>query len=136
MFDAAPFNTHTIVYAKYCDGGSFTGAMTSPPIVVGNATIYFRGRGIFDGIFDDLFSNHGLDKADEMLYTGCSAGGLTTYIHADSVTATMKARAPAAKVVALADAMFSLNHDSYQQNGRWPNMMKWVYDNMDVTGSR
>jgi hypothetical protein len=27
----------------------------------------------------------------------------------------MKARAPAAKVVALADAMFSLNHDDYNQ---------------------
>jgi hypothetical protein len=119
MFGAAPFSTHTIVYAKYCDGGSFTGAMSNPPIVVGNTTIYFRGRGIFDGIFDDLFGNRGLAKAEEMLYAGCSAGGLTTYIHADSVTATMKARAPAAKVVALADAMFSLNHDDYNQDGHW-----------------
>jgi hypothetical protein len=60
MFKAPPFDTHTIVYAKYCDGGSFTGAMSNPPIAVGNDTIYFRGRGIFDGIFDDLLKNRGL----------------------------------------------------------------------------
>jgi hypothetical protein len=135
MFTAPPFDTHTIVYAKYCDGGSFTGAMSNPPIVVGNDTIYFRGRGIFDGLFDDLLGNRGMDQAKELLYAGCSAGGLTAYIHADRVTATMKARAPAAKVVVLADAMYSLNHDDFQQDGHWPHFMSWVYHNMDATGA-
>ena len=46
-----------------------------------------------------------------MLFAGCSAGGLTTYIHADYVTESLKTRAPSAKVVAVADAMYSLNHD-------------------------
>ena len=109
--------------------------MSNPPITVGNATIYFRGRGIFDGIFDDLLGNRGLDKATELLYAGCSAGGLTTYVHADAVTATMKARAPAAKVVALADAMFSLNHDNFAGDGHWPHFMSWVYANMDPAGA-
>ena len=39
LFSTAPFDTHTVVYAKYCDGGSWTGALSNPPIVVGNATI-------------------------------------------------------------------------------------------------
>ena len=55
-------------------------------------TLYFRGRGLFDGLFDELLGNHGLDGAKQLLYAGCSAGGLTTYIHADAVTATMKVR--------------------------------------------
>jgi hypothetical protein len=112
MFEAPPFDTHTIVYAKYCDGGSWTGAITNPPINVtvrpGDPpfTLYFRGRGLFDGLFDDLLEKRGLNNAKQLLYAGCSAGGLTTYIHADAVTATMKARAPGAKVVAVADAMY------------------------------
>ena len=105
MFGSEPFSTHTVVYAKYCDGGSFTGALSNQPVQYKNGTFYFRGRGIFDGLFDDLLGNRGMDKATELLYSGCSAGGLTSYIHADSVTAVMKARAPAAKVVVVADAM-------------------------------
>ena len=85
---------------RYCDGGSWTGRVTNPPIVAGTPPIklYFRGRGLFDALFDDLLGTRGLDKATQLLYAGCSAGGLTAYIHADAVTATMKARAPAAKV--------------------------------------
>lgn len=105
MFGSEPFSTHTVVYTKYCDGGSFTGALTNAPVRYKNNTFYFRGRGIFDGLFEDLLVNRGMDKATELLYSGCSAGGLTSYIHADSVTAVMKARAPAAKVVVVADAM-------------------------------
>lgn len=36
----------------------------------------------------------GLSQAKELLFAGCSAGGLTTYVHADWVTETMKTRAP------------------------------------------
>ena len=61
---------------------------------------------MFDGLFDDLLEKRGLNNAKQLLYAGCSAGGLTTYIHADAVTVTMKARAPGAKVVAVADAMY------------------------------
>ena len=66
-------------------------------------TTTIQGRGIFDGIFDDLFATRGLGKATELLYSGCSAGGLTAYIHADRVTAVMKERAPAAKVVVVGE---------------------------------
>ena len=45
LFNSAPFDTHTIVYAKYCDGGSWTGQLSNPPIVAGNPAIklFFRG---------------------------------------------------------------------------------------------
>eukprot|EP00937_MAST-01D_sp_MAST-1D-sp2_P006217 g6217.t1 len=137
MFRAAPFEDATVVYNKYCDGGSWTGALSNPPRVVENTTLFYRGRGLFDGIFDELFSRHGLGAARELTFSGCSAGGLTTYLHADAVAATMAARGHAGgvKVVAVADAMFSLNHDDVAGDGHWPRFMQWVYANMDPAGA-
>lgn len=129
------FDTHTIVYNKYCDGGSWSGAVGNPPITYKNTTLYFRGRGLLNGIFDELLENRGLDKAKEVLFAGCSAGGLTTYIHADWVAETLKGRAPSAKVVALADAMYSLDHVDFQQDSHWPQFMQWVYSTNDHTGA-
>jgi hypothetical protein len=102
---------------------------------VGNVSLFFRGRGIFDGIFDSLIGEQGMAQATQLLYAGCSAGGLTTYIHADYVTAVMQKRAPEAKVVALADAMYSLNHLDYKGDSHWPGFMSWVYHTMDSNGS-
>ena len=134
MFQHAPFDDATIVYNKYCDGGSWTGALSNPPRVVDNTTLYYRGRGLLDGIFDELYTNHSLSAAKEVTLSGCSAGGLTTYVHADAVTARVKARSPHAKIVAIADAMFSLNHDNFAKDGHWPRFMQWVYSNMDPSG--
>ena len=136
LFRRPPFDDATIVYNKYCDGGSWTGALSNPPRAVGNATLYYRGRGLLDGMFDELFGRHGLGEAAELTLAGCSAGGLTTYLHADAVSQTMKARGKAGvRVVAVADAMFSLNHDDVGADGHWPRFMRWVYDNMDPTGA-
>ena len=74
-------------------------------------------------------------QATELLYAGCSAGGLTTYVHADRLAAEVRARAPAAKVVALADAMYSLNHLDFAGDAHWPGFMSWVYHTMDANGS-
>lgn len=135
LFSTAPFDAHTVVYAKYCDGGSFSGALSNPPVKVGNVSLFFRGRGILDGIFDSLIDGKGMSQATELLFAGCSAGGLTTYIHADYVTAVMARRAPDAKVVALADAMYSLNHLDYKGDSHWPGFMSWVYHTMDRDGN-
>ena len=108
--------------------------LLNPPIIYKNTSLYFRGRGLLNGIFDELLDNRGLDKAKEVLFAGCSAGGLTTYVHADWVANTLKKRAPNAKVVALADAMYSLNHVDFQHDTHWPRFMQWVYFTNDRTG--
>ena len=135
MFQHAPYDDATIVYNKYCDGGSWTGALSNPPRVVENTTLYYRGRGLLDGIFDELYTNHSLSAAKEVTLSGCSAGGLTTYVHADAVAARVQARSPNAKTVAVADAMFSLDHDDFAKDGHWPRFMQWVYSNMDPSGA-
>ena len=133
LYDSFPHAT--IVYAKYCDGSSFTGDVSEPVKVQVNATyssvIYYRGRRNFDALFDNLFAAQGLDKASELLFAGCSAGVLTTYVHADYVTSLMAARGAAgAKTVALADAMFSLHHDAFPNiaNNYYTDQFTWGYD--------
>eukprot|EP00729_Bicosta_minor_P026260 gene26260-1443_t len=92
LFGNEPFvSDHVIVYAKYCDGGSWTGENFTETIVNGKQ-IYYRG----------------LVAADTVVYSGCSAGALTTYAHLDYVHEKMVKANPAVTVVGLADAMFSL----------------------------
>ena len=46
---------------------------------------YFRGRRIIDEILKELTANMNLGAAERVLLTGCSAGGLATYLHTDYV---------------------------------------------------
>ncbi|KAM0949524.1 putative pectinacetylesterase/NOTUM [Dioscorea sansibarensis] len=67
------------VKLRYCDGGSFGGDSEY------NATLtplYFRGKRIWDAIIQDLLPK-GLIFAQKALLSGCSAGGLATFIHCD-----------------------------------------------------
>ena len=50
---------------------------------------YFRGRRIIDAVFNDLKANLNFNAATELLLTGCSAGGLSTYLHADYVASLL-----------------------------------------------
>ena len=46
---------------------------------------YFRGKRVLDAVLDVLLTDHGLSQAEEVLLSGGSAGGLSTYLHADDV---------------------------------------------------
>ena len=71
------------------------------------------------------FLHAGLSAADELLFGGCSAGALTTYVHTEYV----RARIPTStRMAALADAMFSLHHDAY------PNVSANYYTNQFTWG--
>ena len=52
---APPFNTATLVYALYCDGGSWSGNAAAPISAKPNSTaptqtIYYRGRPLLDAL--------------------------------------------------------------------------------------
>ena len=51
LFD--DFGDAVAVYAKYCDGGSWTGNVTEP-ITVGKQQIWYRGRPLLDALLDEL----------------------------------------------------------------------------------
>ena len=57
----------------------------------------FSGRHIVDAVIGDLSAHHGLQKADVLLFTGLSGGGIAVNNLADSVQEMV----PAAKLVAL-----------------------------------
>eukprot|EP01059_Diplonema_ambulator_P021160 TRINITY_DN351_c0_g1_i1.p1 TRINITY_DN351_c0_g1~~TRINITY_DN351_c0_g1_i1.p1 ORF type:complete len:447 (+),score=151.38 TRINITY_DN351_c0_g1_i1:198-1343(+) len=84
------------VYIAYCDGNSFTGNRDEPLVVQGKP-LYFRGRRIIDAVLQTLMPM-GLWNAQRVLLTGCSAGGLATYLHTDYVNQWLKTNVPTMQV--------------------------------------
>ena len=82
------------IHLPYSDGASFSGYRAEAwPVpedhdagVPANATVYFRGIKNFDGILDFAVAN-GMADASELVVTGGSAGGLSTFLHTDRAAA-------------------------------------------------
>uniref|UniRef100_A0ACD5U4B1 Uncharacterized protein n=1 Tax=Avena sativa TaxID=4498 RepID=A0ACD5U4B1_AVESA len=129
------------VKLRYCDGGSFAGdsefrngvrilKITSQvtgrctayvyelltawflPQYMQSSVIYMRGQRIWDAIITDL-SLKGLDKAEKVLLSGCSAGGLATFFHCDNLQERLGG---AATVKCMSDAGFFLDVDDISGN--------------------
>ena len=121
IFSMPAFANHTAVYAMYCDGGSWTGNVSAPVRTASGATIYYRGRLLLDAMLDNLLDKQGMSRAAHLLYGGCSAGGLTAYLHVDYVASRMPAQT---RTLAIADAMFSLDSDSYAGVNLFPKRVR------------
>ncbi|KAJ0936843.1 putative pectinacetylesterase/NOTUM [Helianthus annuus] len=67
------------VYMRYCDGASFTGDVEE---VDHDNNLYFRGARVFDAIVEELMSI-GMKDAQNVLLSGCSAGGLASILNCD-----------------------------------------------------
>ena len=87
----------TKVFLPYTDGGSQTGDLAEP-VKVGNSTIFYRGHRILKAMIAALKAR-GLDAATEVIVSGCSAGGLAAFLHADEWGSAF----PTAKVTAMPD---------------------------------
>nr|XP_018676316.1 PREDICTED: pectin acetylesterase 9 isoform X7 [Musa acuminata subsp. malaccensis] len=70
------------VKLRYCDGASFGG---DSEFLNSTTALYFRGQRIWKAIVLDLLPK-GLIQADKVLLSGCSAGGLATFLHCDDLT--------------------------------------------------
>ncbi|XP_066313342.1 pectin acetylesterase 5-like [Miscanthus floridulus] len=92
------------VKIRYCDGASFSGHVRDE--VKKNGTgFFFRGQRIWEAVMAELLSK-GLARAKQAFLTGCSAGGLSTYIHCDDFRALLP-NTPTVKC--LADGGFFLD---------------------------
>lgn len=125
----------TLVYALYCDGGSWAGDATEPVVA------RVKRLSDHDAVLPwskasrctpRLAAGTRLSDATELLYAGCSAGGLTAYMHADYVAAKMPA---SVKTVAMADAMFSIDTADFHGERVEPDMLAWVYTAMICSAS-
>ncbi|WMV43124.1 hypothetical protein MTR67_036509 [Solanum verrucosum] len=68
------------VFVRYCDGGSFTGDVEAVDPGTG---LHYRGARIFKAIMEELLAQ-GMNKSENAILSGCSAGGLTTILHCDN----------------------------------------------------
>jgi hypothetical protein len=82
------FCEFNMAYIYYCDGVSFSGDLEAPVVISPTEKIYFRGQRILKGAVKDLLER-GMHSAQEVVLSGHSAGGLATYLHADSFGALL-----------------------------------------------
>jgi len=115
-----------MVYMQYCDGASFSGANLTVT-EYGGKNLYFRGAYILEIFQQDLLNNHGLDMATDVVISGCSAGGLATYLHVDQWRAVIP---PTARVVGMPDSGFFLDYET--QMG-YASGMQWVFEQQNAT---
>eukprot|EP01104_Vermistella_antarctica_P010940 TRINITY_DN2976_c0_g1_i1.p1 TRINITY_DN2976_c0_g1~~TRINITY_DN2976_c0_g1_i1.p1 ORF type:complete len:479 (+),score=57.30 TRINITY_DN2976_c0_g1_i1:199-1437(+) len=77
MFSVDPstnptFHDANIAYIMYCSSDAWSGAGNNTV----NGTLWqFQGRAIIDGVIQTVASSMGMDQADDVLFSGCSAGG-------------------------------------------------------------
>ncbi|KAF8661758.1 hypothetical protein HU200_056711 [Digitaria exilis] len=79
--DNPDFYNWNRVKIRYCDGASFAGEGFDK-----ENGFYFRGQRIWDATIRHLLSI-GMASADQVLLTGCSAGGLAVILHCDEFQA-------------------------------------------------
>jgi hypothetical protein len=113
---------------RYCDGASVSGDKTTPT-VVGNTTLHFRGRSILDAEIESILTERGMSKATDVIVSGCSAGGLATFLHCDHWAAaidkaTTTETGAAAKVACMPDSGFFLDE---QRSPEYHSKMQNVY---------
>ena len=119
------------VHMAYCDGNSFAGDATDP-ISVNGEEIYFRGRRIIDAVIQTLTEKYDFGSATEVLLTGCSAGGLATYLHTDYVQTLMPSGVT--KYAASAISGFFLLHPTVAKLPVYPEQMENIFNISNATG--
>ncbi|XP_040939672.1 pectin acetylesterase 9 isoform X2 [Gossypium hirsutum] len=97
------------VKLRYCDGASFSG---DSKFDNGTSLLYFRGQRIWEAIIHDLLPK-GLSRARKALLSGCSAGGLATFLHCHNFTKMLPSNA---SVKCLSDAGFFLDERDISLN--------------------
>lgn len=108
--DNPDFWDANVVVIDYCSSdlwsGDRAGDATRPVSAVGRW--HFRGRAIIAAVLDTLRAEQ-IDRAEEILVTGGSAGGYGTALNVDDIAE----RFPSARVVGLMDAAFFIDYPAY-----------------------
>jgi len=113
----------------YGDGASFSGFRKDVWPVPGGGNLTFRGIKNFDATVAWAL-DHGMTEATEFVLTGGSAGGLSTFLHADRVAAVLRAKAPNCKKIRAAPVVgYFLDHDNFRHTTGVPNTNTWGHAN-------
>ena len=99
-----PFGDWNFVWFAYCDGTSQT-SDRDEPLVVRGKPVHMRGRALLDAHLHELEMHYNfLSTATEVIVSGTSAGGMSTFMHSSYIKTQLKHEA--AKLVAVPDAGF------------------------------
>jgi len=112
------------VFLPYCDGDSFSGNRDDPLVYNGDK-VWFRGLKNLDAAMRDLYDNKNLSYASNVLLTGCSAGGLATYLHTDYVHRWMPPTVQKYKAASISG--YFLQHETVEYKPVYPNEMSTIY---------
>lgn len=99
------FHNWNVAFLMYCDGGSFAGDREEPDIY-NQTKLYYRGYRNLKALIHHLNTEKGMQRATEIILTGCSAGGLAVYLHADFLKTLVSEKA---NYVAFADAGYFID---------------------------
>jgi hypothetical protein len=120
-----PFGDWNFVWPAYCDGTSQTSDRTEPHVVGGGkdggepTVLHFRGRALLDAHLHDLELDHQfLSTATEVIISGTSAGGMSTYVQSSFIKSQLKQ--PHARLVAAPDAGWWWDHAAYGNASKRP----------------
>ena len=109
------FCNWSFAYAAYVDGASRSGD-AAEPVMINGTPIYYRGARVLNATITALLAPGGvgagmpsLAAAPRLLLSGSSAGGLTTYLHADAIAAAVRAANPAVDVRAVPEVGFFID---------------------------
>ena len=144
-FDARPsinpmMYNWNMVLMRYCDGGSFSG--NNETVATYNGTkLYYRGKRIREAVFDSLKTEHNIGKATDAVISGCSAGGLATFLHTDQWCDSLQKDAKV-KCVGMPDSGFFLDYQDPRYaggglrntpGGTYHSGLKWVFTTMNAS---
>lgn len=97
------------VMVRYCDGAYFSGHRPRP-VRVGGASLNYAGYNITVETIEDLDRRYHLRKATDVVFSGCSAGGIRIYAHLDFLRGMLPL---STRVVGLADSGFYLDKEMF-----------------------
>ena len=124
-------NDCNCIFMPYCDGASFSGHRPNPWPVPGPAgsVLWFRGLLNLDQTIQYAIAKLGMGAALELVVTGGSAGGLSTFLHTDRVSARVRQAAPQLQKVRAAPVVgFFLDHaDFAHDSSNYTAYMKYIY---------
>eukprot|EP01127_Copromyxa_protea_P000669 TRINITY_DN10572_c0_g1_i1.p1 TRINITY_DN10572_c0_g1~~TRINITY_DN10572_c0_g1_i1.p1 ORF type:complete len:364 (+),score=65.55 TRINITY_DN10572_c0_g1_i1:74-1093(+) len=117
------------VFFLYCDGGSYSGSRLEP-VEYNSEKLYFRGFYNLHAYMNSLETKNILN-ATEVVISGCSAGGLATYLHVDWWASHFSS---SVKVRGLPDSGFFLDYNSPLANvPQYGTNLRWVFKEMNCT---
>ena len=135
------FNSTTLdmdcnaIYLPYGDGASFSGFRPEPwPVPGSDARLWFRGIKNLEAAIAWALER-GLGNATEVVVTGVSAGGLSSFMHMDRIAKLVRQVSPRAQVRGAPVVGFFLDHANFANNSAtsYTSRMQYLFKMQNLT---